>query len=321
MSFNMVTVVWGKMIDWYVDYQMPSLLQPGNLPALTDASYFIYTDEQERISALVSKKITNLKVQVLPLTNGRGNVNDCFKDCASRIQGHLAVIPPDFIFGDGSLKNLAALCEKYDLVVYGFPRCDVEVVKEVLPLLKQNGTVSNAQLVALAMKHLHRETAPPSVCIKRTAKNTWEVRHLVPNPVIKINEKSLALLNSIPANNGLLDHCVPFLCVEAGMSYHYVQSSDEVFLVEPTDRRTAFCPTDHYEGIPNWKSVFARNMEFWKNYWITWRAPESAEYVEEKKWSVWGRLWTWLGSVVHKIRIKYFPQWLSKLCLRIFYGR
>ena len=317
----MVTVVWGKMVDWHIDYQMPSLLQPGNLPALKDANYFIYTDEPERISAFVAKNINHLKVQVLPLTGGRGNVNACYKDCARRIQGHLAVIAPDSIFGDGSLKNLEAMCEKYDLVLFSFPRCEIGVVKEILALLKQNKTVSNAQLVALAMPHLHREAAPPTLHLKRIAGNEWRVQHLGPTPIIRINETSLALLNSIPTNNGLLDHCVPFLCIEAGMSYHYVQSSDEVFLVEPTNRRTAFCPTDSYEGMPEWKAVAARNLEFWKDYWITWRAPESAGYIKEKKRSLGDRLWTWLGSTAHSIRIKYFPAWLSKLCLRIFYGR
>jgi hypothetical protein len=307
------------MIDWYVDYQMPSLLQPGNLPALKDANYFIYTNEPERISAFVSNKISNLKVQVLPLANGRQDVNACFKDCASRIKGHLAAIPPDLIFGDCSLKNLEVLCEKYDLVVYGFPRCRLEVVEDVIPIFKQNQTLSNAQLVSLAMKHLHRETSPPSVRIIRTAKNIWEVRHSVPNPVLKISERSLALLNSIPSNNGLLDHCVPFLCVEAGMSYHYVQSSEEVFLVEPTHRRLAFCPTAPYKLDAKWEMIGEKNMTLWGTFPLQWIGTASmgdtvakengmlqitlnklGDYRRRMRWAVDQNILPWVRRILPK---------------------
>jgi hypothetical protein len=321
MSFNMVTVVWGKMIDWYSEWHIPSLLQPGNLPALKDARYFVYTDEQERVGSLLSTAITSTPVQVLPLVKGRGRVNDCFKDCAGRIQGHMALMSPDNIFGDGSLRNLESYCEKFDLVLYGFPRCDLSVVEEILPILKQNKAVSNAQLVSFAMKHLHREAAPPTLHLKRMAGNTWQVQHLGPTPIIRINEKSLSFINSMPSNNSLIDHCVPIMCIEAGMSFHLVQDSDEVFMVEPTHRRSAFCPTESYEGEPEWTLLAEKNANFWKDFSITWTAPESAGHIKEKKRGVLERCWTAFGGKAHMVRRQWFPGWLSRLCLKIFYRR
>src|SRR5216684_2675529 len=143
-------MVWGKMVDWYLDWHIPSLLQPGNLPALKDAKYILYTDEEERLRGILSKAITNMKVEVLPLVNGRGKVNDCVKHCAARIQGHLAVFPAEFVFGDRSLRNLEAACEKYDLVVYGFPRCRLTAMEEIVPFFRQKKILTNAQLVSIA---------------------------------------------------------------------------------------------------------------------------------------------------------------------------
>src|SRR5690242_19838648 len=149
------------MIDWYLDWQMPLLLQPGNLPALKNATYSLYTDEPDRLGPVLTQKLGKMKFEVLPLVSGRGNVNACVKHAAARLLGHLAVMPPEFIFGDSTLRNLEACCEKHDLVLYAFPRCRLEAVDEIIPALKEKGRVSNPELVSLAMKYLHRETAPP----------------------------------------------------------------------------------------------------------------------------------------------------------------
>jgi len=314
-----MTVVWGKMVDWYLDWNIPSLLQPGNLPALKDANYFLYTDEQEKIRASIPPQVNNVRVEVLPLVNGRGHVNDCVKDRAARSPGHLAVFPAEFVFGDGSLKNLEAACQNYDLVVYSFPRCDLAITERVVPILKEKKTLSNPELVSLAMRYLHRETAPPHVLIKRVNGHLWKVHHLVPNLVIKITDKSLSLINSIPTNNGLLDHCVPYQCIQAGMSYHYIQSSDEVFLVEPTQRSLAFCHTEPYKKQTDWDIIAAHNMEFWGKFELTWAGLET----DPVEYTVRDRLTGAIRSInraSYRLVRRVLPGWLFTFGIKQFYS-
>src|SRR5258707_820462 len=137
MSLSILTVVWGKMTDWYLQWHIPAVLQAGNLPDLKNAGYFVYTDQPEKVRSVISKAVTNINAQVFPLVNGPGHVNDCIKDCATRFGGHLAMIAPDSIYGSPSLSNLEKLCEKYDLVLYGFPRCRMKVLDTVIPILER----------------------------------------------------------------------------------------------------------------------------------------------------------------------------------------
>ncbi len=166
------------------------------------------------------------------------------------------------------------------------------------------------------MKHLHRETAP-MVYFQRLPGCAWKVRHLTPNLVIKINEKTQQYINSIPTNNGLLDHCVPFLCVENGMSYHYVQSSDEVFLIEPTKRSLAFCPTLPIEHAERWLMLEKKNQAFWRTFTLDWKGQPSVGGDElstlsyRVRWIFQQRLWPLIR--------RFFPRWLPHLSMRIFH--
>src|SRR5260370_23273653 len=123
MGLTVLTVVWGKMTDWYLQWHLPSVFQAGNLPALKSGNYVVYTDQPDKVRPVVSSAVTNIPANVLPLVNGPGRVNDCIKDCAARFRGHLAMIAPDSIYGSPSLSNLEALCGKYDLILYGVPPC------------------------------------------------------------------------------------------------------------------------------------------------------------------------------------------------------
>ncbi len=147
------------------------------------------------------------------------------------------------------------------------------------------------------MAYLHRETGPPSVCIKRVYKDVWKVQHLVPTPVIRINEKSLAFINSIPSANSLFDHVVPLLCIEAGMSFHYVQDSDEFFLLEPTNRRQAVCVTPPYEGRAEWEALTQRNMDLWKKYRATWKGDPAVGSGHAWRRGFLGRMYNKLASL------------------------
>jgi hypothetical protein len=164
---TLFTVVWGPMVNWYLDGCLLSLLQPENLPKAVAnlESYIIYTNAEEALKAHPAMQKFNeiFPVSYRPLLRGENHVNACTSDAlqhCARVGTYSCIISPDHIYGNGSLSFMVELCrqEKADLIAYGFPRINFNAFPQLSEKMKAGETLSNRFLVRHAMHNLHYES-------------------------------------------------------------------------------------------------------------------------------------------------------------------
>ncbi len=172
-----VTVVWG---DWHVgafiDYTLPSLMAPGNFPALAqrcDLEYLIITrpDEQPRIESSralqIARQVMNAHVlPALPSAIDAGvniftfhhSMWNFAYERAKQTGSYVFNLPPDSVFADGAGNTWAELLEQGKKSIFWiYPRA----VDRVMPALREHVTAEGAlviaprDLVSLNLKYLH----------------------------------------------------------------------------------------------------------------------------------------------------------------------
>lgn len=281
MKLTLFTVLWGPMVEWYLKGCLPSLIQEQNIPSSAKQveGYIIYTDAEEQIKADPAFILLNnfITVNFRPLLAGPNNVNVCTLDALRHCyinNTYAAIVSPDHIYGNGSIKYLTEICEPgtTDLICYGFPRVNLPVLDQVANKLKAGESISNAELVRLALDNAHWETtvAGSGVNIYPKDKNTWEVSHTVPTVVFKASERIVQLMESNKTYNSGYDHWMPHACVKMGMSAYFIDHSDKFFVVEPTDRQRALCQEIARPG--EFGSLNEANRNYWSQFRQTWRA-------------------------------------------------
>jgi len=232
------TTVWGKKAQAYLDVMLPSLLQPGNIPAARDRihSYTFYTNEETRETIQKSKPYAKLaslvEVVWLPLQKGEWEVNSntLHQMKQSADEGHyMAVCSPDDIVGDESLLNLIKICQVgFNPILYPLPR----VRPAAYPVLKaqlKRGTVSNRELVSLTLKYLfHKHSRYPIF----PAGGHWEVWHPTPTPILKPDQQIVEIFSTNWGANWGYDNCLPYMMIEMGYPWCLIPHSDIYFHVE-----------------------------------------------------------------------------------------
>lgn len=243
---DLFTVIWGpEMTRSFLDITVPSLLQPENIPAAREGigSYTIYTDEETKAAISQSELYWQLchQIEVIwePLQKGKWEVNSNIlrqmEKTAAR-ENYMLVMSPDWALGNGSLRNMAELCAKgeHNPILYGFPRVTEGGYEALKAKFREGKPISNRQLVSLAMKHIEQMTYMVGVAMERwiLSNNTWIVAHNVPTPCLLPNQEIIEIFSTNETLNSGYDHAMPYILVEKGYPWHFINHSDIYFLVE-----------------------------------------------------------------------------------------
>ena len=133
-GFYFIVVVWGeRFCDYFLEYCLPSLLSPGNIPALRTRSpskFLIATrpEDWERMRATaifreMEKFVTPVFFEIPPCPPGRSGCEHMgvgHKLCcefAFREKGYAMVLTPDCMLSEGSIGHLQELAKKGAKVV------------------------------------------------------------------------------------------------------------------------------------------------------------------------------------------------------------
>ena len=242
---DLFTVIWGAMIESYLDITLPSLLQENNVPKAREllGVYNIYTD-RETFATIEESDVyrqlrEHIQVSFRSLIRGKSEVNSNIlfqMKLSAAVDHYMLVLSPDWALGDGSLFNMAELCEKgeHNPILYGFPRVTEAGYQVLRALYKGNRVVSNRELVSLAMKHIEQRTYKVGVVMEHwiLSNNTWMVSHNVPTPCLRPNEEIIEIFSTNTTLNSGFDHSLPYILVEKGYPWYMMDHSDTYFQVE-----------------------------------------------------------------------------------------
>ena len=172
-----VTAVWG---DWhreiFLDTNLPTMLSPGNLPALStgiDCEYLVYTTPQDALKMsrnrafqrLLSIVPVSLKLFTPSKTRNIFNLHHEIwrkaTEHARRQQAFILLMPPDVAWADGSFAHLRnALTSGKRAIFMTYPRV---VSETIVPALAERfprdageaKIVPPKELMTLAIAHIH----------------------------------------------------------------------------------------------------------------------------------------------------------------------
>jgi len=242
---NLFTIVWGEqMVQSFLEVTLPSLLQPGNIPASRDllGYYSFYASDEAKDKIMASSLYKQLEASVstrwFPLISGEWETtSDTLHQLrlSASERCFVLIVPPDTAYGNYSILNMAKLCEgAHNPILFGFPRINDIGFEKVKEILRRKGYFSNRELVTLSMGHLVDVTYPiePNVVHWIVQGNSWKVRHNVPTPCILPDEWVIETFSTNPTKNSGYDHTLPYLMVEEGYPWYLIRHSDEFFLVE-----------------------------------------------------------------------------------------
>lgn len=234
---DIATVIWGKSIDLFLGGALPSVIQPGNIPAakglLHSYNFYASDEAKERITQneLYAELCQQIKVNWFPLQKGEWEItrNMLYQMKIGVEEGHYSLtVGPDIIVGNGSIFNIANLCNgKNNPILYGFPRVSDEGYEILTSLLKERKVLSNRELVSIAMRYIEQDCYPTE-----KKDNHWVVRHCTPTICLLPDNKILSICATCPNKYGGFDHSIPYTMITKGYPWYLVKHSDIYFQVE-----------------------------------------------------------------------------------------
>ena len=208
---------WGDYLDWFLKFNLPSLLQKDNLPKLSSEGYeihlYIYTSLQDKKklfknlkSSKSLKEFSNfgeIHINYFNLDEFKErndiqirNLIHFIKDCLSN-KAYFLHSPPDIIFGNNSIYN-AFKCIEGKNVCFSAPTARVALNKiinqtEIRNLEDLGSVISNSNLVNYLFESLHSEmefafdnkdnntTYNTGVSIRKIDSSSYAVIHNIPS--------------------------------------------------------------------------------------------------------------------------------------------
>jgi len=245
---DLFTVVWSKvgpfrgLEGFYCDITLPSLMQPGNIPAARGLinSYNIYADDKSRgtISQhpLFKKLCGTIPVSFLPLQKGAGDVNSNIlhqMNLSAEKGNHMLTVAPDSVIGDGSVLNMARLCAegKFDVILFGYPKIPVTAFAEIKAALATQ-SLSNRRLVAIVLRHTAPEPISSSTActaIESHGVVEAEMCHRQPTPCPRPDGRIIEFFSTNFTPNQGYDHVLPMWMIDNGYTWYYIDDSDTFF--------------------------------------------------------------------------------------------
>ncbi len=174
VALHFVTPVWGReFTQTFLEVMLPSLLAPGNLPAIPNKEqcvYKIFTLENDAqtikgssaFAALASLMTVEVNIIQEPKENKYYRASDCYRESsrqASLAQAAVAMFGPDVVVADGSVDAMVRLLRngKRAILVMGVRTIKESIIPELLSRYAEDGClrVPKRQLAKLALDHLH----------------------------------------------------------------------------------------------------------------------------------------------------------------------
>jgi hypothetical protein len=187
----------------------------------------------------------------------------------------LLIVPPDTVWGDGSVPHLLEVADQRDVVVFA---AHVRVLPDLLENIRAGSDqnrfgpdpITNPKLVSLAFKHLHKtwqesqygleqiNSYMGGVVWRYLSENLYAVNHRLPTPyVINPTPEDITYFQH-QIHFGVLDHSWPHACLIETERQRVVGSSDAAFMVELTDAEANIPPVAHYRADE--PDLFWRNL-------------------------------------------------------------
>lgn len=273
MDYHLELTIWGQsFVETFLRVSLPSLLWPGNLPALTHSSncrLSLYTTPEDEARMKNDPSFTELE-RLLPITflylhdipPSSYELHQAFSCmdhfCASpesRGRG-LIFLCPDCIYSNGSLANIEryANAGKRIVLVSGL-RTDKAGMYQTLeqgPLTGDFAPMSPRDLVRACLPNLHPQQEQrfwngPRILTDDFALLCWRVneqglliRAFCLHPLLIVPTEAY---HGLPLKHAI-DYVYPPLLHPRPEEVHIVRDSDEIFIVELSER-------DSFAGLPS----------------------------------------------------------------------
>ncbi|MQF67084.1 hypothetical protein FIM07_01410 [SAR202 cluster bacterium AD-802-F09_MRT_200m] len=289
-------LAWGRFLDWFFSYTVPSLLQDGNIPALARDGYefklYIYThpEEFEEITEKYDSCLTRLKdylpIEIVSLRELKAGwltghywqsaLIDQIKRCISE-DATMFLTPPDTVFGNWSVSNAVKIVQgKNVCLAAAHARVKQEsfiASNSATDLKKMDLKIENDELVDLAFEHGHEyllgflddvdsNMTHGGISIRRINETTYSVVHNGPTPYLANFVKDD--LKYFESSGSSWDNRWPRLLLRQNR-LKVVGSSDSFFCVEitPDDGRHL---TNFQSGSLNNDRYLAKGQRMLHNY-------------------------------------------------------
>lgn len=172
--FLCVLVVWGNYTSVFLETSLPTQLSPENLPCLTNASYHIYTSEQDAAiikhhhNFIYLQKYMPVELHLIKIINSNRYVTMSESHrkaiiCANSSNSALIFLTPDVVLAEGTLKRVQQLAMKGVRVISTVGlRLKSESVRPLLNRYlnkdKHFIQISTRELMKMALDNLHNIT-------------------------------------------------------------------------------------------------------------------------------------------------------------------
>lgn len=174
-GLHLVSVVWG---DWYrsafTDLLLPTLMAPGNIPALRDvlSTHFTIHTTRHDATQIRNSKIFSALTEHIPVDieihdqfeQSISTHHKIWQQAAEQARGHfdhIFFLPPDLVCSDGALRHLANLIAAGKRAIYcTAPRIVNETFRDAIQIVfKQDSsgaiTAPARPLLRLMLSHYH----------------------------------------------------------------------------------------------------------------------------------------------------------------------
>jgi hypothetical protein len=282
---RLLTIAWGdRYVEWFERACVASLALPKNIAALHEhvAIWDIATrpEDQPRLAKIADRLDLSFQFHdcAHTLDHGpalQGGLKDVMRRCLADSTA-LFLAPPDTIFGDGSVEHIINAASARDIcIAVPHVRAHPKILQE------PDFAKTNARLVALAWKHLHRtwrecdatrthtNTFSGGTSWRKIGDGMYAVTHYLPTVYLaKFMENDLEWFEACKKCDAW-DHAWPSKLVAEGRQ-RVIGSSDAAFMVELTpefDNIPRVTLSDPDEPDKHWgymagaaHNVFARNV-------------------------------------------------------------
>lgn len=193
----------------------------------------------------------------------------------------MLLLPSDTLFGDGSIRSMLTVgVEKGSVVFVPHPR--------VLPAILEENYTTNAELVSMSWKHLHRSWSEAKrghprqnsfvggTAWDELAPNLMSITHRLPTPYVCNFIPSDLDYFKLQTGYGVYDHSWPGESLLRQGRMRFIGSSDAAFMCEVTEKDKNVPPIFR-GGDPEkfWKTNFHNEIN--RQFTGIWRKAEASQ--------------------------------------------
>ncbi|MEE8382216.1 MAG: hypothetical protein V3R78_10140 [Thermodesulfobacteriota bacterium] len=243
------TIVYDKYIDIFESVCLRSLKQKGNIPALLEDGYeiryYIYTLSDPNLQRVKKIRIKGVSIEVFHFSEmDNTKLLHAMIEQSIGQDARLLFMSPDYFIGDGSLYNLCSYSNNNNLCIAALHmRVDFDKFLRVMD--ENKDSISNPQLVSLAMENLHKSWGESFIdedsnnsyfsgsAVQKINKNLWSVSFRIPTVFLAKFERSD--IEALPQFD-YWDWEWPATLID-DKRYKFIGSSDMFFAVELTQEK------------------------------------------------------------------------------------